>query len=253
MAFVASITTPFVARKATVGASRSRVVAVNATANQTPLEYAKTLPGITAPFPDVFDPAGFLNTAKDARDVRRWREAELTHGRVSMLAALGFVIGEQLEDFPLFYNFDGRISGPAINQFQQVGAGFWEPLVLVIGIAEAYRVALAWETPKGQGFNNLKEDYVMGELGFDPFNYLDGKSEEEIFELKTKELNNGRLAMIAIAGFVTQEFVNNTEIFVHLFRDIELELIEELDDVEKALNLPVTPVPDIVKQELGLN
>jgi len=215
-------------------------------------DYAMTLPGITEPFPDMFDPANLLETAT-VSDVRRWREAELTHGRVAMLAALGFVIGEQLEDFPLFYNFDGRISGPAINQFQQVGAGFWEPLVLVIGICEAYRVALGWETPKGQGFNNLKDDYAMGELGFDPFNYLNGKSEEEIFELKTKELNNGRLAMIAIAGFVTQEFVNNTEIFVHLFRDIELEVIEELDDVERALNLPVTPIPDIVKQELGLN
>ena len=247
MAFVASMTTPFVARKATV-ASRSRVVSVVA---QTPAEYAKTLPGVTAPFPNVFDPAGLLKTAKDINEVRRWREAELTHGRVSMLAALGFVIGEQLEDFPLFYNFDGRISGPAINHFQQVGQGFWEPLVLAIGILESYRVAVGWATPTGAGFNNLNEDYVMGDLNFDPLNLLEGKSEEEIFELQTKELNNGRLAMIAIAGFVTQEFVNNTEIFEHLFRYIELEVIDELDDIEKVLNLPLTPLPEIVSKELS--
>jgi hypothetical protein len=30
--------------------------------------------------------------------------------------------------------------------------------------------------------------------------------------LQTKELNNGRLAMIAIAGFVAQELVNHKEI-----------------------------------------
>ena len=30
-------------------------------------------------------------------------------GRVSMLAALGFIVGEQLEDFPAFFNFDGHI------------------------------------------------------------------------------------------------------------------------------------------------
>ena len=49
-----------------------------------------------------------------------------------------------------------------------------------------------------------------------------------------------------------QEKVNNTEIFEHLFRDIELEFIEELDDVERELNLPVTAIPDIVKAELNL-
>jgi hypothetical protein len=44
----------------------------------------------------------FLETAS-VRDVRRWRESEIIHGRVSMLAALGFVVGENLEDFPAFY------------------------------------------------------------------------------------------------------------------------------------------------------
>ena len=33
-----------------------------------------------------------------------------------MLAALGFVVGEQLEDFPAFMNFDGQVDGPAIYQ-----------------------------------------------------------------------------------------------------------------------------------------
>merc|ERR1712127_312332 len=221
--------------------------------SETPMtttDYVKTLPGISGPFPDVFDPANFIAGASIS-DMRRYREAELTHGRVSMLAALGFVIGEQLEDFPLFYNFDSRISGPAINHFQQVGAGFWEPLVLAIGVCESYRVAVGWAPPTGAGFNSLNEDYVMGDLNFDPLNLLEGKSEAEIFELQTKELNNGRLAMIAIAGFVTQEFVNNTEIFEHLFRYIELEVIDELDDIEKVLNLPLTPLPEIVSKELS--
>jgi hypothetical protein len=174
--------------------------------------------GVTAPFPDVFDPANLLETASVA-DVRRWREAELTHGRVSMLAALGFVIGEQLEDFPAFMNFDGNITGPAINQFQQVQQGFWEPLLIVIGICESYRVAVGWANPEGAGFNTLKPDYEMGSLGFDPLGFAP-KNPQELKALRTKELNNGRLAMIAIAGFVTQEFVNKTEIFEHLFKSL---------------------------------
>jgi hypothetical protein len=34
----------------------------------------KSLPGVTAPFNDVFDPAGLSATAK-IEDIRRWRES----------------------------------------------------------------------------------------------------------------------------------------------------------------------------------
>lgn len=92
---------------------------------------AKTLNGISGPL-GYFDPLSLAATAKPA-DVKRWREAELTHGRVAMLAALGFIVGEAVEGTSLFYNFDGGISGPAIVHFQQTKQGFWEPLVLTIG------------------------------------------------------------------------------------------------------------------------
>ncbi|GFR49102.1 hypothetical protein Agub_g10875, partial [Astrephomene gubernaculifera] len=128
------------------------------------VEYLKTLPGITAPFEDIFDPAGFARTAS-VRDIRRWRESEIVHGRVSMLAALGFIVGEQLQDYPLFFNWDGRVSGPAITHFSQIGQGFWEPLLIAIGIAESYRVAIGWATPTNTGFNSLKDDYEPGDLG----------------------------------------------------------------------------------------
>lgn len=84
------------------------------------------------------------------------------------LSSRRFIVGEQLQDFPAFLNADGHITGPAIYQFQQVearGAVFWEPLLLAIGLAESYRVALGWATPTGTGFNALKDDYEMGNLG----------------------------------------------------------------------------------------
>lgn len=65
---------------------------------------ANELPGISQPFPNIFDPLNFLGSAGSSnnpiRDVRRWRESELTHGRVCMLAALGFVAQEQLINTP---------------------------------------------------------------------------------------------------------------------------------------------------------
>jgi hypothetical protein len=42
---------------------------------------------------------------------------------------------------------DGGIQGPAIVHFQQTKQGFWEPLVLAIGICEALRVSRGWADP----------------------------------------------------------------------------------------------------------
>jgi len=217
--------------------------------NEDTVAYLKTLPGISQPFPNMFDPLNLARTAS-IKDVRRWRESEITHGRVAMLAALGFIVGEQLEDFPAFVNFDGHITGPAIYQFQQVRQGFWEPLLIAIGLCESYRVSLAWATPAGQGFNALKDEYDMGDLGFDPLG-LKPTEPEALKELQTKELNNGRLAMIAIAAFTAQELVVKQEIFEHLALRFEKEAILELDDIEKDLNLPVTAIPELVLEELA--
>jgi hypothetical protein len=207
-------------------------------------EYALTLPGISEPFPAMFDPANFTKTAKPA-DIKRWRESEITHGRVAMLAALGFVVGEQLEDFPAFLNFDGSITGPAIYHFQQVEEArplFWESLVLAIGLAESVRVAVGWAVPTGNGFNNLKDDYEPGTLGFDPLG-LKPTDPEELFVLETKELNNGRLAMIGVAGFVLQELAVDRGIFEHLALYLEREAILEVEDLDPALNIALPSIP----------
>jgi light-harvesting complex I chlorophyll a/b binding protein 1 len=122
-----------------------------------------------------------------------------------MLAALGFIAGEAVEDKTLFYNWDGGISGPAIVHFQQTKQGFWEPLVLVIGIAEAFRVAIHPVDPTPEG-------YQPGDLGFDPLG-LCPTDKAEFDVLQTKELNNGRLAMIGMAGIIVQELITNKPIF----------------------------------------
>ncbi|KAG2498549.1 hypothetical protein HYH03_003300 [Edaphochlamys debaryana] len=219
--------------------------APEASAGDEVYEYLKSCPGVSAPFENVFDPAGLARTS-NLRDIKRWRESEITHGRVSMLAALGFIVGEQLQDFPLFFNFDGRVQGPAIYHFQQIGQGFWEPLLIAIGVAESYRVAVGWATPTGTGFNALKDEYEPGYLGFDPLNLLP-EDPAARKELQTKEINNGRLAMIAIAAFVAQELVEQTEIFEHLFLRFEKEAILELDDIERDIGLPITPLPEELK------
>ena len=56
-------------------------------------------------------------------------------------------------------------AGPAIVHFQQTRQGFWEPLVIFIGVCEAYRVAVAWANPAEDGAFVLKDNYSPGQLG----------------------------------------------------------------------------------------
>ena len=90
--------------------------------------------------------------------------------------------------------------------------------------------------------------YITSPLSFDPLG-LKPTDDEELKALQTKELNNGRLAMIAVAGFVLQEVAEpGVEIFEHLFFDIEKEVIEEVDEIETELGLaPSIPVPSLPK------
>merc|ERR1712216_34316 len=80
------------------------------------------LKGATAPFPEGLDVLGFCNGI-DGASLQRYREAELTHGRVSMLATVGFLVGEQVEGSSFL--FDAQVTGPAVNHFQQVPTPFW--------------------------------------------------------------------------------------------------------------------------------
>jgi len=174
------------------------------------------LPGSSAPMGE-FDPLGFLQ-GKDEMTVRRYREAEVTHGRVSMLASLGFLVGENFN--PLF---DSKITGPAINHFQQVPGIFWTSIVFSIAMAEGWRLTYGWSNPIGENKANdasevqsdlfsFKAGYYPGDIGFDPLG-LKPKEKAAFDAMQTKELNNGRLAMIGIAGLVGQELATGTKAF----------------------------------------
>lgn len=42
------------------------------------------------------------------------------------------------------------------------------------------------------------------DFGFDPLGFLKNKTPEQVEEMKLKEIKNGRLAMLAFSGVVTQ-------------------------------------------------
>ena len=158
------------------------------------------LAGSIAPI-EQFDPLGMLDGASKEQ-VMVYREAEITHGRVGMLAALGFLVQEW--SHPLF-QADG---GPAISQMPKLPAGIWLAMIFGVGIAEGYRVNRGFNDPTlpDHFFQKLRPTYTPGDLGFDPLG-LAPTDPAEFREMQTKELQNGRIGMLAAAGFMAQETV----------------------------------------------
>lgn len=175
---------------------------------------ASDLPGALPPV-GFFDPLG-LSSDKTDGEMKKIREAELKHGRVCMVAALGILTGENFNPF-----FDGKISGPAIYQFQQADdilPYFWVLVTFAIALVEGQNILSGWENPddtkaRGPGaVAELRDSYVNGDLGFDPLG-LKPADQEEFDIMRTKELQNGRLAMLGVAGMVAQELVTGQSLF----------------------------------------
>lgn len=142
---------------------------------------------------------------------------QIKHGRVAMMAVLGILVAENFHPF-----YGGSVGGPAISHFSQIDKiekGFWLVPFLAIGSIEAISIATTWaprkDTKGTVGW--LKDNHTPGDLGFDPLGLSpEKKSKYSWNEIRTKELQNGRLAMLAVAGIVAQELVDGKTVLGHL-------------------------------------
>mmetsp|Transcript_28598 Transcript_28598/g.63428 ORF Transcript_28598/g.63428 Transcript_28598/m.63428 type:complete len:219 (-) Transcript_28598:62-718(-) len=160
-----------------------------------------------------FDPLG-LADGKDEVTLRKYRDAELKHGRVCMLAAVGMLTQELLVN-PL------GIDGPSIRHLDILDTEFpefGELFVLLCAFIEGWTIVNKWE-PRSEtkGLKRaaqLRSDVEPGDLDWDPLGWYPTDPEEQAI-IRTKELQNGRLAMLAVAGIVAQELTDGKEILCH--------------------------------------
>jgi hypothetical protein len=162
-------------------------------------EMSKSLPFLTNPSNTDgligsvgFDPLGF----SDNFDIKWLQESEIKHGRVAMLATVGFVTS-QFVTLPMFSPVEDSNMVPSV-----IGASAMMQIITTAGIEE-------WRTNNGNiTMENMfsDPDRVPGDIGFGT-QRLKGKTEEEINKLKLQEIKNGRLAMLAIGGMIHHNFV----------------------------------------------
>ena len=172
-------------------------------------DYAKTLYGV-GPETGYWDPLALAEIGTDLT-VDFFRAAEVKHGRIAMMASLGYMhhlAGVQLP---------GYLSPTMKLKFSDLGAmspGEAWGKVPAAGVAQIFGAIAAVEIYsmshdskggfKGGDFwfkGGLSADLCLDPLGF-------GNAEAKAVETyKTRELKNGRLAMIGIAGFVAADVI----------------------------------------------
>jgi light-harvesting complex I chlorophyll a/b binding protein 1 len=136
-------------------------------------------------------------------DTLYWmREAELKHSRVAMLAWFGWLATDGA--FGITLRFPGSIySVESIpNAYNAhnilVEQGSMAIMLIAVAMVEFTTSAALVQVSKGE------LDREAGNWGLDPLQFLKGASKEDSDRMKTRELLNGRLAMLAFSAVATQ-------------------------------------------------
>jgi len=151
-----------------------------------------------------FDPAGF---AKSEKDLIQYREAEVKHGRLAMLAAAGWPLSELFDAkiakvFNLTPIVDATDRAPSLlnGGLGKISPIYWILCLMAAGFIDVYGIS------KGRSND---PNYFPGNLGIDPFGIYP-KEKDAQMRMQTTEIKNGRLAMIAIFAFAIQEAVSSS-------------------------------------------
>jgi hypothetical protein len=160
--------------------------------------------GMTAPLASSgkpFDPLK-ISANVPAGKLYFYREAELKNGRLAMLAFLSIVLTDKFGFHPFFGKGEYISAIQSHYLVEPYPRDFWLGLLVACGFAELFGLPDRSKAP--------------GDQGFDPFG-LKPKNEDELLALQGKELNNGRLAMIAMAGIYAQELIGYQGVHYKVF------------------------------------
>jgi len=139
-----------------------------------------------------FDPLGLSEWVP----VEWLRESEIKHGRVCMLATLGYIAQDCGVRLP------GEIHQVSSLKAHDAAVGYG-------GMAQIFGFLFLFEIISYFAIVEMLEGSGRkpGDYGFDPLKFQKGMSDEDFATMQMKEIKNGRLAMLAIGGIVTQDAV----------------------------------------------
>jgi hypothetical protein len=155
-----------------------------------------------------FDP---LNFCKNRELLMEYREAEMKHSRLAMLAAVGWPMSELydvkiatvLQKEPMVDAAD-RVPSLFNGGMEKINPVWWGFCLGLTAAIDLYGINRA---------RNAVDGYTPGDLGWDPLNlYPEEQDEKGRKRMQLAEIKHGRLAMVAVTAFSVQEFVTGVGI-----------------------------------------
>ncbi|CAH0370769.1 unnamed protein product [Pelagomonas calceolata] len=166
-----------------------------------------------------FDP---LSLADSKVQLYVYREAELKHARLAMLAAAGWPLAELWDTGiaktfglePIIEENGGRAVSVLNGGMGMISPVYWVSVVLFAGAVEALSEYKKGQAKAADSQWMLTGSYVPGDLGFDPLGLytIFGKSESGKMLMETAEIKNGRLAMLAITIYALEEAITKNPV-----------------------------------------
>ncbi|KAL9139729.1 Light-harvesting complex [Amphidinium carterae] len=155
-----------------------------------PLRAFESERGVQPPV-GFFDPLGFTKDGS-VENFKRRRQTEIKHGRIAMLATMGYIT-------PELFRFDGYLSRSAGVKYADIpnGLGAFSKVPFV-GWVQMIAYCLLVEISQDQSTGPASQ----GDFGFKVLTSSDPAEKEK--KLRA-ELANGRLAMMAIIGMFFQD------------------------------------------------
>lgn len=144
-----------------------------------------------------WDPLGLVADGDQAK-FDRLRYTELKHGRVSMLATVGYLIGKSGLTFPGDISLDGtKFSdvGSGFDALSTIPAGGFAQIFLLAGFLELF--VMQDITGTGEFVGDFRNEFI--DFGWDTFD------ETTKLQKRAIELNNGRAAMMGILALMVHE------------------------------------------------
>lgn len=208
--------------------SSSPLLAMVSTPNQsttnkppptTPLsKYSKSIPFLRRP-PNLdgttyagdvgFDP--FNLSSSSPEQLVYYREAEVKHSRLAMLAAAGWPISELLDkklaalvDMDSVLGSNDRVPSILNGGMDNVSPIWWG---FCLGLAAAIDLRGIQNSRYSSDDDNNDKVYQPGDYGFDPLGLYPSDVQGQQ-RMQLAEIKHGRLAMIAVTAFAFQEYVS---------------------------------------------
>lgn len=186
-----------------------------------------------------FDPLGL---SKNKEQLWNYREAEIKHARLAMLAAVGWPISELMDrsiaDFfqqPTLLDDGDRVPTVLNGGMAKISPKFWGFCLGLSAAIDMYGVA---KSRRGD------PRYYPGNLGFDPLNLFPAEKVDQE-KMKLAEIKHGRTAMVGVLGYVIEEFstkmavVDDTPIFFQPFTETVEEAVMGAIAMEEAVESAV--------------